>query len=64
MKNRIVPFFVALFLIAAQMPIFAQQMNNSNKFDASRYKIKYEKFVLDNGLTLLVHEDTACPLSA
>ncbi len=62
MKKRIVPFFAALFLIAAQTPIFAQQMNNSKKFDASRYKIKYEKFVLDNGLTLIVHEDHSVPI--
>ncbi len=62
MKKRIVPFCVALFLIAAQMPIFAQQMNNSNKFDKSRYAVKYEKFILDNGLTLLVHEDHSVPI--
>lgn len=62
MKKRIVPFFAVLFMIAAQMPVFAQQMNNSNKFDKSRYNIKYEKFVLDNGLTLLVHEDKSVPI--
>ena len=62
MKKRIVPFFVALFLISAQTPIFAQQMKDSKKFDASRYKIKYEKFVLDNGLTLIVHEDHSVPI--
>ncbi len=62
MKKRIVPFFVALFLIAAQTPIFAQQMKASNKFDRSRYAVKYEKFVLDNGLTLLVHEDHSVPV--
>ncbi|MEO8073001.1 MAG: pitrilysin family protein [Acidobacteriota bacterium] len=62
MKKRIVPFFVALFLIVANIPVIAQQMKDSNKFDRSRYNIKYEKFVLDNGLTLLVHEDHSVPI--
>ncbi|CAN5205690.1 pitrilysin family protein [soil metagenome] len=62
MKKRIIPFCVALLLIAANMPIFAQQMKDSNKFDRSRYNIKYEKFVLVNGLTLIVHEDHSVPI--
>ncbi len=65
MKRQFFIFFVALFLVAAQLaqtPVFAQQMNNKQKFDKSRYNIKYEKFVLDNGLTLLVHEDKSVPV--
>ena len=65
MKRQFFIFFVALFLVAAQLaqtPVFAQQMNNKQKFDKSRYNIKYEKFVLDNGLTLLVHEDKSVPI--
>ena len=31
-------------------------------FDRSRYQIKHQKFVLDNGLTLLVHEDHSVPI--
>ena len=33
-------------------------------FDADKYRIPHKRFVLDNGLTLLVHEDHAVPSSA
>ncbi|HYC88923.1 MAG TPA: insulinase family protein, partial [Thermoanaerobaculia bacterium] len=46
-----------LFLLA--IPILAQ-----TKFDRSRFEIKHEKFVLDNGLTVLVHEDHSVPVVA
>ena len=62
MRKRFLPFFAVIFVIAVNLPVLAQQMNNSNKFDKSRYNIKYEKFVLDNGLTLLVHEDKSVPI--
>lgn len=32
------------------------------KFDRSPYTIQYKKFVLENGLTLLVHEDHSVPI--
>jgi zinc protease len=42
----------------------AQQttVNKSTQFDRSRYAIQHKKFVLDNGLTLLVHEDKSVPI--
>jgi zinc protease len=33
-------------------------------FDRKQFEIKHEKFVLDNGLTLLVHEDHSVPIVA
>jgi len=33
-------------------------------FDRAQYEIKSKKFVLDNGLTLLVHTDTSVPIVA
>jgi zinc protease len=44
---------------------FAQQASapsNVSSFDRNRYAIQYKKFVLDNGLTLLVHEDHSVPI--
>jgi zinc protease len=38
--------------------------NAAPVFDRSRYSIAHKKFVLDNGLTLLVHEDHSVPLVA
>ncbi|HEX8558929.1 MAG TPA: pitrilysin family protein [Pyrinomonadaceae bacterium] len=32
------------------------------RFDRARYAIRHQKFVLDNGLTLLVHEDHSVPV--
>src|SRR5687767_834779 len=48
----------ALLLLAA-LPIFGQ-----TKFDRTKFEIKHEKFVLDNGLTVLVHEDHSVPVVA
>jgi zinc protease len=50
---------LALSLILLAVPAFAQ-----TKFDRSRFEIKHEKFVLDNGLTVLVHEDHSVPVVA
>ncbi|MEO6329536.1 MAG: pitrilysin family protein [Ginsengibacter sp.] len=58
-----------LFMVFLQSPqiSFSQQKINITTaakpaFDRSRYKIQYKKFVLDNGLTLLVHEDHNVPV--
>jgi zinc protease len=65
-RKRLFQFLFVSFFIAAQfvgMPVFAQSSAaNSDAFDRSRYAIKYKKFVLDNGLTLLVHEDKSVPI--
>ena len=48
---------VSLLLLA--LPAFAQI-----QFDRSKFEIRHEKFVLDNGLTVLVHEDHSVPVVA
>ena len=37
---------------------------STTPFDRARYKIHYQKYVLDNGLTLLVHTDHSVPIVA
>lgn len=57
MHNRINYLLAFLFSITA----LAQKSN----FDQIKnIDIKYEKFVLDNGLTLIVHEDHKAPIVA
>ncbi|HLL15760.1 MAG TPA: pitrilysin family protein [Pyrinomonadaceae bacterium] len=68
MKRKSLLTLVLLFSIIfqlAQLPVTAQQTNKPavvGQFDRSRYAIQYKKFVLDNGLTLLVHEDHSVPI--
>jgi len=50
-KNYLFVLFILLFSIS-----FAQNIDDID--------IKYEKFVLDNGLTLIVHEDHKAPIVA
>jgi len=57
MFNKIV--FLLTFLLS--ITILAQK---SNFQQLEKIDIKYEKFVLDNGLTLLVHEDHKAPIVA
>lgn len=69
MKKSFLSMLCVAFLIAAQL-VPAQKIaapstksnKESNTFDTARYAVKYEKFVLDNGLTLLVHEDHSVPV--
>ena len=51
-----------LFLLLTILSVFSAQMLAQAKFDRSDYEIKYKKFVLSNGLTLLVHEDESVPI--
>ncbi|HEX8565110.1 MAG TPA: pitrilysin family protein [Pyrinomonadaceae bacterium] len=68
MKQK--PFFALALLFAtvfqlAALPASAQQSNknaNSGQFNRAQYSIAHKKFVLDNGLTLLVHEDHSVPI--
>jgi zinc protease len=57
--------FATVFQLAA-LPVSAQQSNNKNtnsgQFNRAQYSIQHKKFVLDNGLTLLVHEDHSVPI--
>ncbi|HSK73030.1 MAG TPA: pitrilysin family protein [Pyrinomonadaceae bacterium] len=61
MKQRLIVSFVLLFSLIFQVipPVSAQ---TTAKFDRSRYAVNYKKFVLDNGLTLLVHTDHSVPI--
>jgi zinc protease len=49
----------AMIIQFAVLPVAAQQ---TAAFDRSRYTIAHQKFVLDNGLTLIVHEDHSNPV--
>lgn len=63
MNKRIFVSAVVLFSIVLQinlLPTMAQ--NKPAAFDRSRYAIQHKKFVLPNGLTLLVHEDHSVPI--
>ncbi|MEZ5425155.1 MAG: pitrilysin family protein [Pyrinomonadaceae bacterium] len=51
-----------LFFILLTLSIGLTQTLAQTKFDRSQYEIKYKKFVLDNGLTLIVHEDHSVPI--
>lgn len=50
-----------LFFLVSLMSVFALNLFAQ---DISDIDIKYEKFVLDNGLTLIVHEDHKAPIVA
>lgn len=51
-----------LLLLLSILSVFSTQMLAQAKFDRLDYEIKYKKFVLENGLTLLVHEDESVPV--
>lgn len=51
-----------LFLVTLCWPFFAS--SQSFQFNAEDINIDYQKFVLPNGLTLLVHEDHKAPIVA
>ena len=71
MKRLLLPaglLIAAVFQLSPQ-PIAAQQptttapaVNSAAQFDRAHYQIAHKKFVLDNGLTLLVHEDKSVPV--
>ena len=71
MNKRVWLSFVLLFAlalqtlpgrVAAQNAAAAMTTATAANFDRSRYAIKHQKFVLPNGLTLLVHEDHNVPI--
>jgi zinc protease len=66
MKNVLLLLLLVLFM-QSQQPVFSQpktvtKAEKTQTFDRSRYSVKYKKFVLDNGLTLLVNEDHNVPV--
>jgi zinc protease len=63
MNKRIFATITVLFSVVFQAALFpAIAQNKPNQFERSRYAVQYKKFVLDNGLTLLVHEDKSVPI--
>ncbi|HLL43003.1 MAG TPA: pitrilysin family protein [Segetibacter sp.] len=58
MKNKLL--FISL-LLAISFRTFSQQVNLVNP---SAIDISYKKYVLDNGLRLIVHEDHKAPIAA
>ncbi len=61
---RILAHVLTLFLIS--LPAFAQDTNPVASPEAAKspIDIPYEKFVLDNGLTVVVHQDDKAPIVA
>lgn len=53
-------FFTSLFVLTFVQHHYGQGF----EFKADQIDIKYERFVLPNGLTLLVHEDHKAPIAA
>ncbi|HEX8422330.1 MAG TPA: pitrilysin family protein [Pyrinomonadaceae bacterium] len=68
MKRQTFFSLVLLFASILQLAPFeavAQQTTgtaSAGQFERNRYAIPHKKFVLDNGLTLLVHEDHSVPI--
>ncbi len=58
LRIKSLPFIILLLSVSAG---FAQKVNQSL---GKSIDIPYEKFVLDNGLTLIVHEDHKAPIVA
>lgn len=44
------------------LSLFAMSISAQVTFDKEQYRIKHKKFVLKNGLTLIVHEDKSVPI--
>ena len=53
---------VLVCLLVLQAPLFAQ--DGAESADAIAIDVPYQKFVLANGLTLVVHEDHKAPIVA
>jgi zinc protease len=53
-----------LITAALLLSLFAVVISSQVPFDREQYKIRHKKFVLKNGLTLIVHEDKNVPVVA
>jgi zinc protease len=66
MNKRLFVSFIFLAAVLFQLTFSASAQTSRTPatpaFDRAKYAIKYEKFVLDNGLTLLVHTDHNVPI--
>lgn len=55
------PFYLFLILIAVSISLYGQKKGKDMQLNID---IPYTKFVLENGLTLIVHEDNKAPIVA
>lgn len=62
MKQRLILSFVLLFSFVFQINVPLASAQQATNFDKNRYAIAHKKFVLPNGLTLIVHEDHSVPI--
>ena len=62
MKRQFLFSTILLFSFVFQIAIPNVSAQTTAKFDRLRYSVNFKKFVLDNGLTLLVHEDHSVPI--
>lgn len=62
MKRRLLLSSVLLFSFVFQINVPFAAAQQTTAFDKNRYAIAHQKFVLPNGLTLLVHEDHSVPI--
>jgi zinc protease len=58
-RLRLQTFCLALSLLAGAAAAYARQMSSATQFD-----IPYKKYTLQNGLTVIVHEDHKAPIVA
>ena len=56
-------FFIFLFFAVLLFSIDTPAQDNS-KSPVDDINIQYQKFVLDNGLTVIIHEDHKAPVAA
>ncbi len=61
MRARTTLLWLAIILLA---PLFAFAQNTAGEAAKGAIDIPYKKFVLDNGLTVLIHEDHKAPIVA
>jgi zinc protease len=57
-------FLIALFVTGLTACVIAQNKSELKSDDTKGVEIPYERFVLDNGLTVIVHEDHKAPIVA
>ena len=62
MRNLMI--FGLILFAASIFPLLTVAQKQTPKIDASDIDIPFKKFVLGNGLTLLVHEDHKAPIVA
>lgn len=56
--------FLFLSMISCAFFFLSCSENNSEKSDDAEFKLEYEKFVLDNGLEVILHQDNSDPIVA